>query len=512
MARILVSYYKVQEVPIGKVLCFWDGFVQELQAAGNDVFLINTAYFNPYNSNQVKSTALDSLLMERAKKFDPELIITFNHRIPKSFLAYFDVPIIIWDGDELSFFCDLNYIHDNISRYQIFTISKGWEQDYLDFGFDHHQISFVPQATAIKKMDIEQTMNVSFLGIRHFHNKRYFALIKTHRYSDQFGKIVKEFLNSDTYDYEALFKKHFSQKYPELDMSLRELYPLFDYRWLVLSNMLDLGLTISGHESRWEDAVEFMPQLVAVYNPQQVWTLEQNNWFYNASKVSLCPVTAQARGAAFSWRVFDIMASNACLLISQASDLKNLTKDYLDIPMYRTPWEARELCIKMLENEDYRLEIVKGSQRYVDENARWIHRFRDLEQIMGLKIIQPDVQGSVYDVILDDEEVRELIERKNYQNPVIAGKPVTPSFYQRCRNKFKNFCYRWSPMNKILDTVKLSSLLLILGMVLLIVEKTIYITIAGEIFTGFGCLGILFSAFLICINLLLKYRKSRWNK
>ncbi len=511
MARIIVSYYKVQEVSIGKVLCFWDGFVKELTAAGNDVFLINTAYFNPYNSNAIKNTRLDKALLKKAIDFDPELIITFNHRIPKSFLDYFNVPVIIWDGDELSFFCDHPYIKENINRYTIFSISKGWLQDYKDFGFENDQIFYVPQATAIRKMDIEQSMNVSFLGIRHFHNKRYAALIRTHKYSNRFYSLVQEFLNTGNYDYEFLFKKYFQKDYPELVMELRDLYPLFDYRWLALANMLDLGLTIAGHEARWEDVAEFMPQIAAAYNPKQIWTLEENNWFYNSSKVSMCPVTAQARGAAFSWRVFDIMASNACLLISEASDLKDLTKDYLDMPMYKTPWEARELSIKMLNDEKYRKEIVEASQKYVDENARWIHRFKNLEQIMGIHVVNASgCPGKAYDAILDDQEIQILIANK--ERPLVVQNGVKESTkYQFLRNKAKKFCYYWSQTGRILDSIKLGILVILLGSCLMLTEPQELLQRIGQIVGWFGMGLLLFAGLQIVIKIVLKYRQLKWT-
>jgi len=512
MARILVSYYKVQEVSIGKVLCFWDGFVKELTAAGNEVFLINTAYFNPYGSNIVKSKKLDQMLLEKAKAFDPQLIITFNHRIPKSFLDYFDVPVIIWDGDELSYFCDHPYIKENMDRYKIFSISKGWLQDYRDFGFSDDQIFYVPQATAIRKMDIEQDMNVSFLGIRHFHGKRYEALVKTHKYSNRFYSIVEEFLNTGNYDYEALFKKHFQTDFPELVMKLRDLYPLFDYRWLTLANMLDLGLTIAGHESRWEDTAEFMPQLAAAYDPRQVWTLEQNNLFYNASKISLCPVTAQARGAAFSWRVFDIMASNACLLISEASDLKELTQKYVDLPMYRTPWEARELCIKLLNNDSYRKEIIQASQKYVDENARWIHRFMDLQQIMGITVIDKSGYcGKSYDVILDDPETQELLAKCKVRVSVPGGS-AERNTYQILRKRVKRFCYSWSQASKIIKTAKMGVLIVLLGNCLIITQDHTFMQQLGRAIGWLG-LGIFsFVGLQVLMKIILKIRQRRWGK
>ena len=84
MARIFISYYKVQEVPLKKVLAFWEGLFNELVHCGNEVLYLNTAYFNTYQSNIVDNEKLDSAILESVKKFDPEIIIIFNHRIPMS--------------------------------------------------------------------------------------------------------------------------------------------------------------------------------------------------------------------------------------------------------------------------------------------------------------------------------------------------------------------------------------------------------------------------------------------
>ena len=507
MARILVSYYKVQELSIGKVLCFWDGFAKDLAEEGNEVFLINTAYFNPYSSNTIKNSQVNNHLLEKAKQFDPELIITFNHRIPKSFLDYFsEVPTIIWDGDELSFFCDLDYIKKHIKRYQVFSISKGWFKDYTDFGFTNDQISYVPQATSIRKMDIPQTMNVSFLGIRHFHNKKYANLIQTHKYSNRFYSLVEEFLATGNYDYEELFNKHFSSDYPELEMKLRDLYPLFDYRWLVLANMLDLGLTISGHESRWEDVAEFMPQIAAAYNPQEVWTLEQNCIFYNSSKVSLCPITAQARGSAFSWRVFDIMASNACLLISETSDLKALVKDYLDMPMYKTPWEAREMCQKMLSDDTYRQSIVNASQKYVDENARWHHRFLDMQQITGIKVTNALDKPSIYDAVLGDEDLKSIIDKKQSNSYTIKE----PLGNNDLKTTLKRLLIKVSQIRWIFAILEFGTAIVVLGALLMnYLNANTAVHTLGVVLVWSGLLIVLMSLGIGALNLAIKWRRSR---
>ena len=84
-----------------------------------------------------------------------------------------------------------------------------------------------------------------------------------------------------------------------------------------------------------------------------------------------------------------------------------MTKDYVDIPMFHTPWEARELCIDLLKNENKRKDIVVASQEYINKNARWINRFRDIENILNIKIVNLDKKGSVV-ILTENEEFQKL--------------------------------------------------------------------------------------------------------
>jgi len=415
MANILITYFKIQEIGMGKTLAFWDGLFQELKNNGNNLFVINTAYFNDYHNNIVKNKKLDNLILDRVAQFKPELIITFNHRIPYCLLEkYKDVPTIIWDGDELKYFCDLNYIKNNIERYKIFSIVDAWKEDYLNFGFKESQIYQMPPATAIYKEDIEQDVPVSFLGGIHYDNRKIKNLIKSHKYEDQFFNIQQEFLHNNTYDFEGLFKKYFKEDYEKLGLCKFDLYTFFNYRWLTLSNLLDLGLKISG--LRWDEVVNVMPQLVTAFYKENVWSLKDNQDFYNRSKISVSPIHPQAQGSGFPWRIYDVMASNACLVSEYSSDLIELTRNYVEIPMFHTPWQAREICQDLLKDEKARKEIVTASQKYVDNNARWIHRFKRIEEIMNIKIINENQTGTYINIDTDIEFQNLISQQKNTEN------------------------------------------------------------------------------------------------
>lgn len=407
MARILISYYKVQELGIGKILAFWDGLFQEFKKQGNDVFVINTAYFNSYNQNTVQDKKLNSYILSKVKEFDPELIITFNHRIPQCILENFkDVPTVIWDGDELKYFCDLSYIKENIGRYKLFSIVENWSSDYREFGFAKNQIFSMPPATAIESELITQDKNISFLGGIHYDTGKVKSIISSHKYEKQLFAIQQDFLNNPSYDFQNLFQKYFQQEYDKLGLECIDLYSFFNYRWLTLSNLLDLGLHISG--MRWDEVIQQMPQLAVAFSKENIWSLKENEDFYNSSKISISPIHPQARGSGFPWRIYDVMASNACLVSEYSSDLIKLTKSYVDIPMFKTPWEARDICKELLVDEKTRKEIVVASQRYVDANARWIHRFKQMQEILGITIVNIDGLGN-YTNINQFEEFHNLV-------------------------------------------------------------------------------------------------------
>lgn len=506
MARIIVSYYKVQETDLEKRLCFWDGFVQDLRNEGNDVLVVNTAYFNSYKSNVVKNPRINEYLLEGAKSFNPDLMIAFNHRIPQCYLDSFDVPIIIWDGDAPEFLCDLEGILDSKDRYTIFTISEEWQRDYLDYGFDQKNIYYVPPATSIRSKPCDQMMNISFLGSRVYQSKWVEERIKTHKYSHRFYDVVKGFFDEPRYDYSDQFKLAFSD-YPELQPTDRDLWPLFDIRWLVLANMLDLGLTISDHNRRWEAAADYMPQIAAALNPETIWTLEDNERFYNSSIISLCPLHPQAEGSAFSWRVFDIMASNACLLMSHSSSLKKLTEGYVDIPMFDTPWEARELAIKLLEDDDYRKSIVTASQRYVEENARWRHRFLIIEEAVSLPIIGADSEKCVVsDAVFDNPLITEYIEQ--YGKKALSESNVREKSTQKRTgkdvlvaqffNRLKKLKTTWLKVSSVFSVVKVGLIELLAGLVLTseLFSSQPVVVLLGKVITALGCAALALSLLL----------------
>ena len=388
MARILISYFRSDELSAGTSLAFFESFSKELEVCGNEVLLINNAYYGIYKSNQTKNKAFESYLLEKALAFNPELIITFNHMIFASILEHTDVPVVIYDGDELRYFADLPAIRRNLDRYTVFSIVREWRQDYLDFGFREEQIHYMPPGTSIHHdLQMPFTKNISFLGQRRFFlSNKLKKAIKAGDGLDDFYALYMDHITNKNYDYSELIHKHFP---PEKGLILedKDIWPLLDQSYLFFAALMDLGLYIGGHEGGWKEIVDFAPQLAMLHHKGRIFSLKENQDFYNSSKISLCPMHPQAQGKGFSWRCLDIMASNAAIVSSTSTELRGATKGYVDLPMFDSPGEVRDICQKLLQDEGYRREIVSGSQRYVDEKGRWIDRIRKMEGILGISLV-----------------------------------------------------------------------------------------------------------------------------
>ncbi len=468
MAKVIVSYFKIQEVEEKTPLYYFESFAKELMAQGNEVFLLNTAYYNQYNSNTVEDKDINDYLLSKAITFEPDLIIAFNNRIPLSILEYFSVPIIMWDGDAPKYISDIDYIKKNRDRYYIFTTSKDWIQDYIDFGINSKRIYFMPHATSIRSIDIPQTMNISYLGQRAYVDQTLPDMLANYNYLSKCKDILLERFKTGNTDSRFYFEKY-NGSFPE-DWDDSYLFPMFEERWLTLSQLLDLDLTICGLKSRWEDVKEFMPQLLACYQPRRVWTLKENEVFYNQSKISISPIHPQARMKAFPWRAFDVMASNACLVIGESNDFRALIDGEVDIPIFSSPYDARDICKKLLSDVSLRNEIVKKSNDWVDKNARWILRFKDAEQITGIRLCNGK-SSDIHDLTIDVSNIGYSLSTSALRTKTAPSLDNEPSTNERV---FKSIHTRLSinkTFSSLLISLRSSILIILVSAVILLLRQ-----------------------------------------
>lgn len=395
MAKVLISYYRSDEISAGTTLCFYESLFNELKKQGNDVLAINMAYYGAFNPNVIENKAFENYLVQETVRFAPDVIIAFNHHILRNILNVLDVPVVIYDGDELRFFADLDIVKRDIGRYKIFSIVKDWRQTYLDFGFREDQVFYMPPGTAITPdRIIKQDKPISFLGQRrYFLSSKLNECIQKGENVGYLYDLYQDFLRTKNYNYVEMFRKDVEEKCG-LRLNDADIWPLFDQSYLIFANLLDLGLHLGGHEGAWCDIAPYVPQLAVTHDRSRVFNLEENQKYYNSSILSLCPMHPQAKGKGFSWRCYDIMASNACLVSSTSSELREQTKGWVDLPMFDTPAEARKICEELLKDDKRREELCACSHEFIEQNGRWSQRFREMEQILDLHLLDLNREGS----------------------------------------------------------------------------------------------------------------------
>ena len=152
-----------------------------------------------------------------------------------------------------------------------------------------------------------------------------------------------------------------------------------------------MGLELYGTKN-WVSDLYNEPNLTLCYNPKLIYTLEDNQRIYNTSKIGININHHQAT-TGFSWRVCDIMASNACLVSSYSADFKKLFPN-IDIPTFTNEFEAYCLCKKLIENENYRLDIVAKCNEIIDEKYRFKHILKIMEDFLGQHLHEENAEYS----------------------------------------------------------------------------------------------------------------------
>lgn len=275
------------------------------------------------------------------------------------------------------------------------------------FGTNYRSIDVVRFASDFEAQDLKQDKNISFIGTN-FNFAKQKPLKNLYDFVNNQENIDKfcQFINS--------FKKDIFKK-PEIHLkdlgfsnSLLGAISHIDLLNLISSNsriqtlaaIADLGLHLYGSKN-WFDVIDYSLDLALSYKNQEISSVKENQDIYNSSKISI-NISHEQAGSAFSWRVRDIMACNSALISDPRQDLITEFGDYVKIPTYSNPFEARKLCEKLLQDDIWRKEIVQNSQRAINEKHRFKHRMKDIEQIIGVSLFDEKKEGSIE--ILDNDK------------------------------------------------------------------------------------------------------------
>ena len=393
MAKILILRFQFPvDNDVNVKGCYFESLIGDLEKNGNEIMWLNTFQSLYYKENSRKFKKWIESFIPKIKEFNPDIIFTFNNTIFEEIIKVTNCPILLYEADLVEFFAHKEYIKKYIDRYYITLGSLKNIETYKQLGFTEDKMIKLHPTTSIKRENKEKVNNISFIGscFPRF-NKKSMTKILSNDKNNLYGMYL-EYWNNHNYNYEELCQKYI----PEFDIQPLDYYKLLDPRRYILMSVLDLGLKLYG--VNWESLPTDMLPLVAAFDKTPVYSLEHNQDIYNSSHVNLSINHPQCVGDTFPWRVYDIMASSGVLVSSYAQALKDYTKGYVDIPMYESPYEARDLCKKMLNEPTLREDIILASNAFIEKFGKWQTNFEKIEEYTGVKITNNDGNGSVIDV------------------------------------------------------------------------------------------------------------------
>lgn len=405
--------------------CYVQGFANALTRMGNTV---KSIVLNDLKPSQIEAEIIS---------FKPDFLFVFNNYcMSEKILKKTNCPIVLVVCDSLPFLNNLDLVHKNKDRYYFLHTSED-SYNQIDDVFPEtpeNRSVILGHVTDLRKKDIEQDIPISFvgsLGNWDISFSQYWKYASDINYSNQaevealnlkkkaFLDQLREYAVSPLDTKSSVLEKPALQGFDKITgigYSRAIVYlRTCNLRFAVLEQLTDLGLKIYSCPRGMVDVVRYNIKMFECFDFTPSVTLADSEVTFNRSKISMnLPHAHVVKG--FSWRVPDILASNACLLSDYRPDLKKLMTGYIDMPMYQSPAEARELAQKLLKDEVWRKEIVAASQQMIEDKCRFEHRLRKVAKKTGLKLEYPEEKGK-------QELVR--IEKKPKQESMIIVPPVS---------------------------------------------------------------------------------------
>ena len=347
---------------------FYEGLLKKLVEHGNDVLFLRINDFRCVNKH-----------ISMVHKFSPNLIITPNNDIPEKLLKATSCPIALINADSPDYYLNKQYIKENLDRYYFFHHDQ--VMFYTDaickiFGAKRSQNYFFGNATIIQAERLPIKNNIVFMG--------------TLGWTDAVKTLFVEC--DDDQDLREFWDEF------EKGTTLPENYKFYYLQALTSNNRIktldaisDLGLKLYGFKQQFKELIPYSINLLKCYDITPMYSVEDIQNEFNQSLIAPTLYNAQARGG-YSWRVVDVMASSACLISPPSISLQ---QEFQFIPIYNSPSEARELCIKLINDNSFRSDIVCKSNTIIEEKYRFENCFKRLEEATGIKILNNSTTGKL---------------------------------------------------------------------------------------------------------------------
>ena len=434
MPKIFISFFNAVHNPADPqaMPCFYESFIKELAERGNELLIMHhyifARDFGPLPENVRRHIA----------DFSPDLAIIFNNAF-YDLSEYFDFPIYVYEVDSVLYYSNKDVLKSKKDRFRYIVPQRtSVESIRQHLGVDKAQILYTPFFTSVRRENIPKTMNISFIGTRfvpYGHDgktawnrfmctgpssvavecfKQALETVRRTPYIPQ-QKLMEQFQSEE---FDAAYFLNRDEMVDSLSGSIRI---------LTLSEVADLGLVIFGTKS-WVTENCADPHIPLAYDSRAVYSLKHNQDVYNASRLAINVNHVQAT-TGFSWRVCDIMASDACLVSEYKPDFERCFPG-VPIPLFTNRYEARELCRKLLDNKNMRRDIIARCNEIIDAKFRFENLVPLLEDFF--KVSLREEKSSIPARI---ENVSDL--PMNSVNHVVVDMEAPLDF----RKRYKLFCY-----------------------------------------------------------------------
>ena len=414
MANIVVAFINHMQ-GLGKIYPYYRTFLDGLRESGNNVLCFDIS--SSTDSRIFTENVIPEVWLEKIRLFNPDLFIIFNNQF-WDMSKYFEAPIIIYDVDSPKTFPNKQQLMKN-DRYRYLTIQRSNVQLIRDMmECLELRVEYIPPFTGVTADDtVKPDINIAFCGApfanTDFNQIRNFLLSEPDYHDRQAAKAVyDEFIKHPFYPADELYDRlnlnankriNFGDKIVSFSTRISGIK-----RMRCLTAVADLGLEIRGLNWLNPHALTIaFPELLFAYSSKPVSDLATTAEFYNRAKIGINVNHIQAQSG-FSWRVADIMASNACLVAEKADDFAYLG---FDVPCFTSPSEARDWCQRLLQNDDMRTDLVAKNHEIIDKNHRFINVLPVIEEMSGMSLHKSDAAGTLEIVRIESPAPPKPIDR-----------------------------------------------------------------------------------------------------
>lgn len=414
MAKIFLSFFSGVNDPNNEkaIPCFYESFIKGLQNSGNEILAFVSKTFN----KDFKDIPQD--LLKEIQNFNPDFIFLFNNAF-YDISSYFECPIFIYEVDSPLYYSNKKALIKNIERYK-FICAQEESLNILKckYKVKDKNIINVPFFSEIQNENINVEQNISFIGTKFTSSvkKSPYAEFMTNQPNkmeiEQYATLINSISKEPFLTQKELFDKfNINSDLIKKNFNTDEIiFYLSDYnRVKTLSCVSDLGLKIYGTQN-WINDYYNEPYLILNFDRTPIYSIKHNQDIYNSSKIGININHLQAKQC-FSWRVCDIMASGACLVSEYKPDLIKYFPN-INLPTFNTPYEARELCIKLIKNENMRKDIVSASNEIINKNFRFINIKDIIEDYFNISLSGEKVSTKIIIEKVDKNKLNKTLIKK----------------------------------------------------------------------------------------------------